>query len=169
MAFGGVEIGSDMAQEAATATPIIIVEVPPMLSSELPIPAHTTVRIGIRRAAVAVLEMKLLNAKQTSPDTIMMTIGLNVSNGILFTAFSANPVPFMARPKAKPPATIQMTAQSISFRSSAVSTPVNANTAIGNMATVLALIPKYFLPNTQSTMVRMKVAATTMVRHGVPS
>lgn len=91
----------------------------------------------------------------------MMTSGLKVSKGMLFTAFSASPVPFMARPSAKPPATIQMTAQSISFRSSAVITPVKAKTAIGNMATVLALMPRYFLPNTQSRMVRMKVPATT--------
>ena len=142
MALGGVEIGSDMAHEAATATPIIMVEVPPMASSECPIPAQTTVRIGISNAAVAVLLVKLLRVKHTSPETTMMTNGLNSPKGMLLTAASASPVPFMASPSANPPATIQITAQSISFRSLAVITPVKANTAIGSMATVLALMPR---------------------------
>ena len=60
MALGGVEIGSIMAQLAAIAIPMIIVGVPPIGDSLSPIPWHTTVRIGIRSAAVAVLEMKLL-------------------------------------------------------------------------------------------------------------
>ena len=54
MALGGVEIGSDMAQLADTATPMRMVEVPPMELSLSPMPAHTTVRIGMSRAAVAV-------------------------------------------------------------------------------------------------------------------
>ena len=66
MALGGVEIGSDMAHEAATATPIIMVEVPPMASSECPIPAQTTVRIGISNAAVAVLLRCAVNVVATN-------------------------------------------------------------------------------------------------------
>ena len=112
---------------------------------------------------MAVLEMKLLSAKHTRPEMTMMTSGLNSPKGILFTAASASPVPFIARPRAKPPATIQITDQSMSFRSLAVMTPVKAKTAIGSIATVLALTPSC-LPHTQRTMVRMKVAATTAVR-----
>ena len=163
MAFGGVEIGSDIAQEAATATPMRIVWVPPIEVNLSPIPEHTTVRIGMSRAAVAVFEIKLLRMKQTNPETTIITNGLNSANGMLFTAFSAKPVPFMARPRAKPPATIQMTAQSISFRSLAVTTPVKAKTAIGSIATVLALTPSC-LPHTQRRMVRKNVAPTTIVR-----
>ena len=69
----------------------------------------------------------------------------------------------MASPRAKPPATIQITAQSIFCRSLAVMTPVKAKTAIGSMAVVLALMPNC-LPNTQRMMVRAKVTATTTVR-----
>ena len=58
MAFGGVEIGSDIALDAAMAIPMSTVDVPPMILSLSPIPSHTTVRIGIIRAAVAVLLMK---------------------------------------------------------------------------------------------------------------
>lgn len=98
MAFGGVEIGSDIAQEAATATPMRIVWVPPIEVNLSPIPEHTTVRIGMSRAAVAVFEIKLLSMKQTNPEITIITNGLNSANGMLFTAFSAKPVPFMARP-----------------------------------------------------------------------
>ena len=62
MAFGGVEIGRVIATDAATAMPTSTVTVPPMLSSPLPIPLQTTARIGTRRAAVAVLDMKLESA-----------------------------------------------------------------------------------------------------------
>ena len=48
-------------------------------------------------------------------------------------------------------------------KSLAVITPVQANTAMGSMATVLALMPTCF-PNTQSRMVRIMVTATTLVR-----
>ena len=63
MALGGVEMGSDMAHEAATAMPMSTVDVPPMASRRLPMPWQTTVRMGMSNAAVAVLEMKLLNAE----------------------------------------------------------------------------------------------------------
>ena len=58
MAFGGVDIGSVIATDAATAIPMSTVGVPPMLSSESPIPLHTTARIGTRSAAVAVFDIK---------------------------------------------------------------------------------------------------------------
>ena len=90
--------------------------------------------------------------------------GFHAPKGILLIAFSARPVPFIALPRAKPPATIQITDQSISCRSFAVMTLVMANTAIGSMATVFALMPNRFLPATHRKIVRIKVAATTTVR-----
>ena len=45
--------------DAAIAIPISTVGVPPILSRDGPIPLHTTARIGTRRAAVAVFDMKL--------------------------------------------------------------------------------------------------------------
>jgi len=59
MALGGVEIGSVMAADAATAIPTRIVELPPMTLSFSPMPLQTTERIGISKAAVAVLLIKL--------------------------------------------------------------------------------------------------------------
>ena len=59
MALGGVEMGSVMATDAATAMPMSTVGVPPILLSESPMPLHTTARIGTSSAAVAVLDMKL--------------------------------------------------------------------------------------------------------------
>ena len=58
-ALGGVEIGSTIALDAATATLMSTVDVPPMTSSLSPMARQTTVRMGIRRAAVAELLMKL--------------------------------------------------------------------------------------------------------------
>ena len=57
-AFGGVEMGSTIALDAATAMPMSTVGVPPMAASLSPIPEQTTARIGISRAAVAEFEMK---------------------------------------------------------------------------------------------------------------
>ena len=62
MAFGGVEIGSTIALDAAMATPMSTVDVPPMPLSLSPIAVQTTTRIGISRAAVAEFDMKLLRA-----------------------------------------------------------------------------------------------------------
>ena len=66
MALGGVDIGSTIAIEAQVATNIIIAWVPPKVTNaELlaaagsDIPIATTMRIGISRAAVAELLMKL--------------------------------------------------------------------------------------------------------------
>ena len=69
-----------------------------------------------------------------------------------------------ASPKAKPPATIQITLQLISCRSFALTTPVKANTDMGNMATVLAPTPVN-LSNIHSKTVIQKVTAITGVRH----
>ena len=52
-------MGSTIALDAATAIPMSTVGVPPMAESLSPMPEHTTARIGISRAAVAELEMKL--------------------------------------------------------------------------------------------------------------
>ena len=87
MALGGVLIGSDIAQLAATAMPRIMVEVPPLGTSASPITSHTKVKIGISNAAVAVFEIKLLRAKQSIPEIIRITIGFHSPNGMLFTAF----------------------------------------------------------------------------------
>ncbi len=62
MAFGGVEIGKHIADDAARAIPIRTVGVPPIAAKRSPIPVHTTARIGTSNAAVAVLEMKFDNA-----------------------------------------------------------------------------------------------------------
>ncbi len=93
-----------------------------------------------------------------------ITTGFQAPNGILLMAFSAKPVPFIALPKAKPPATIQMTDQSISCKSFAVITPQNANTAIGSIATVFALMPNRSFPLIHKNIVSRKVIATTTVR-----
>ena len=92
-----------------------------------------------------------------------MTIGLHSPKGIDLIATSANPVPLRARPSANPPATIQITPQSMSRKSFDVITPVKANTAIGSIATVLALIPNC-LPNTHKKIVMANVTPTTTVR-----
>lgn len=59
MAFGGVEIGRHIAEEAESAMPMSTVDVPPILSRRSPMPVQTTARIGTSNAAVAVLDMKL--------------------------------------------------------------------------------------------------------------
>ena len=58
-ALGGVEMGSTIALDEAMATPMSTVEVPPIAPSVSCIAEHTTTRIGISKAAVAELEMKL--------------------------------------------------------------------------------------------------------------
>ena len=57
-AFGGVEMGSTMALLDAMATPMRIVDVPPIALRFSPIAVLTTTSIGMSRAAVAELEMK---------------------------------------------------------------------------------------------------------------
>lgn len=66
MAFGGVDIGRTIAIEAQVATNMIIAWVPPnavkaalFAAAGSDIPIATTMRIGMRRAAVAELLMKL--------------------------------------------------------------------------------------------------------------
>lgn len=65
IAFGGVEIGRHIANEAAVATKMIIAFVPPKATNAALLAAAgsaiaeaTTIRIGMRRAAVAELLMK---------------------------------------------------------------------------------------------------------------
>ena len=66
IAFGGVEIGKSIAMEAQMAMKEIIARVPPramklalFAASGSAIPSATTIRIGMSRAAVALLLMKL--------------------------------------------------------------------------------------------------------------
>ena len=66
MAFGGVEIGKSMAMEAHMAMNTIMALEPPsarnwalLAAAGSAIPSATTIRIGISKAAVAELEIKL--------------------------------------------------------------------------------------------------------------
>ena len=66
IALGGVEMGNSMAMEAHTAMNTIMAWVPPIArnwalfaAAGSAMPLATTMRIGMRRAAVAELEMKL--------------------------------------------------------------------------------------------------------------
>ena len=58
-AFGGVEIGRIIASDEPIATPIRRVDTPPRGARFAVMLWPTTARIGTRRAAVAVCEMKL--------------------------------------------------------------------------------------------------------------
>ena len=98
------------------------------------------------------------------PDTIRITIGLQLPNGMLAIAAVARPEPFMPKPRANPPATIQMTDQLICCKSLAVITPVTAKTAIGISATVLASTP-VTLSRSHIRIVTAKVMHTTHMRH----
>ena len=93
MALGGVEIGRHIAADAAMAMPTMIVDEPPIIFSLSPIPAHTTVRIGIIRAAVAVLLIKLDKKNVTRPAMISMTIGFHSPKGMALMEVFAKPVP----------------------------------------------------------------------------
>ena len=66
MAFGGVDMGNNMAIEAQTAMNEIMACVPPnarndalLVAAGSAIPSATTIRIGMSRAAVAELLIKL--------------------------------------------------------------------------------------------------------------
>ena len=97
------------------------------------------------------------------PDASRIITGDHDPNGMLLMTFSASPDSLRANPSAKPPATIHITLQLISSRSRALITPVNANTTIGIMATVLEPTPVQ-RSQIQSNTVTMNVPATTMVR-----
>ena len=58
MALGGVLIGSTIASDDAIATPIRRVDTPPIGASRSFIAPPASARIGTRRLAVAVCEMK---------------------------------------------------------------------------------------------------------------
>ena len=76
----------------------------------------------------------------------------------------AKPESLIPNPKAKPPATIQITLQLIDCRSLAVITPVAAKTPIGTKATVLASIPVNSLGSSHKRIVMTKVLLTTHIR-----
>ena len=90
-------------------------------------------------------------------------MGDQLPKGIEAIAASARPESLSPRPRAKPPATIQITLQLIDCRSFAVITPVSANTPNGIMATVLESMP-VTLSSTQNKTVTINVTATTTVR-----
>ena len=52
-------MGRHIADDAAIAIPIKMVAVPPIAFNVSPIPEQTTAKIGTKRAAVAVFEIKL--------------------------------------------------------------------------------------------------------------
>ena len=60
IALGGVDIGKHIAAEADKAMPISMVEVPPISPNLSCIPLQIATKIGINKAAAAVLEIKLL-------------------------------------------------------------------------------------------------------------
>lgn len=76
-----------------------------------------------------------------TPEIKRITTGDQLPNGMLLMAASASPELFRPRPSAKPPATIQMTLQSMSAKSLRVMTPVRAKMPIGTSATVLESMP----------------------------
>ena len=85
MAFGGVEMGSVIASEAAIAVPKRRQRSPPISRSLSPIPTPTAQRIGMRRAAVAELEMKLERVQQMIPAMMSTTNGDHEPNGMEVT------------------------------------------------------------------------------------
>ena len=102
MAFGGVEIGRVMASEAAIAVAQSKVFTPPISTRASPMPTPTAQRIGMRRAAVAELLMKLESSQQMRPEEMSTTSGLQVLNGIEVTRSLAKPDLLKPRPSAKP-------------------------------------------------------------------
>ena len=78
-------------------------------------------------------------------------------------AAPASPLAFSPKPRANPPATIQITLQSTDCRSFPVITPVMANTPIGISATVFASTP-VILSNSHMSTVTPKVMDTTFIR-----
>ena len=139
MALGGVEIGKVMANEAAIAVTKRRARIPPTATRVSPIPIPTAQRIGIMRAAVAELEIKLLRVQQTRPAAMRTTIGDQLPNGMEVTMSLAKPDLLKPRPRAKPPATIQRTDQLIFSRSFLLNIPVTLSSMIGTRATTLAL------------------------------
>ena len=95
------------------------------------------------RFAAAEFEMKFERIQQIRPPVIITTTMFQDANGTALIRAAASPVRLRAVPRAKPPATIQSTLQSISLRSSFENTPVAVNTANGIRATMLALIPSH--------------------------
>ena len=167
-AFGGVEIGRIMARDAHIATPTINDLRPPRAmndslavgSSRSAVP--TTARIGTMRLAAAEFEMKFERSQQMRPPATITTRIFHDAKGTALIRADARPVLLRAVPRAKPPATIQSTLQSISLRSSLENTPVAVNTANGMRATMFALTLKMASP-IQRMMVRAKVMETMVL------
>ena len=156
IALGGVLIGSDIANEAAIATPTSSVPMPPYSPSGPSIPLPTATMIGTMSAVAAELEMNCDSNQQMSPPPTSTAITGQLSNGIAFTRLSARPVFDMPSPSAKPPATIHRQAQSMSLRSLDLMILVMANTPMGNSATTYELMPVTF-SNIQSRIVTASV------------
>ena len=120
-------------------------------------------KIGINKAAVAELDMKVDITKQRIPEPMIKARIDQVSNGIepticLDIVMPLGPIlPSKPTPKAKPPATSQSTSQSIFAKSFFSNTPVMQNTANGISATTFAFTPSNSLPNTHNRMVTAKV------------
>ena len=119
-AFGGVDIGNIIANEAHIAMKGIKAAMPPMFSNAgLPINAlPTTIKIGISKFAVAEFEIKLLKKKQMKPDTMNTNATFIALKSIALISVVAKPVFSKHVPNAKPPATNQSTLQLISLMSS---------------------------------------------------
>ena len=101
-----------------------------------------------------------------SPPTSMTTSAFQLAKGIVLMSVVARPVWLRAVPRAKPPATIQRTAQLICSRCLAFRIPVAENTANGIIATILELTLNRLSP-TQRMIVRANVTQTTYFWKGV--
>ena len=152
IAFGGVLMGNDIANDAAMATPTSSVPIPPYSPRGPSMPLPTATMMGTISAVAAEFEMNCESNQQTNPPPMSTTIAGQLSNGIAWTRLSASPVFDMPSPSAKPPATIHRQAQSISFRSLDFIIRVIAKTPMGNRATTYELIPVTF-SNIQSRIV----------------
>ena len=98
MALGGVEIGSVIASDAAMAVPKSSVLSPPTARRVSPMPEPTAQRIGMSRAAVAELEMKLESSQQMVPAEMSTTRGDHEPNGMEWTRSVASPDLLKPRP-----------------------------------------------------------------------
>ena len=135
MAFGGVDIGSAIANEAQSATLTTSVVTPPIPASWSFMPSPTVMSIGTSKADDAELLINVDSVQQSRPAPTSTINYKNVSNGMLSTIAFANPDCFIPVPRAKPPATIQSTAQSICFMSSESTMPRAVNAPTGKSAT----------------------------------
>lgn len=82
-AFGGVEIGSTIANDEQMATPMSRVLTPPNGASVALVEIPARARIGNSKFAVAVWLMKFAIAKHNNPLPIIMSNGDHEPNGIV--------------------------------------------------------------------------------------